>query len=243
MSPRFSTNRLLSKLSEADLALLQPHLTRVDLTIRQRIEPLDQDITHVYFVETGIVSVVAHSGDHNSIEAGLIGREGVTGIAIIMGNHRSPHEAFVQLEGRAHCIDAAPFRAAFAQSETLRTLLLRYVHIFNIQIAHTALANGRAKIEERLARWLLMVHDRIDGDEATLTHEFIAMMLGVRRPGVTDALHELEGKGLIRSLRGVVRIVDREGLEALASGTYARSGVSSPHRLSAPRESVSTHTE
>jgi CRP-like cAMP-binding protein len=94
------------------------------------------------------------------------------------------------------------------------------VHVFSVQVAHTALANGRAKIEERLARWLLMVHDRIDGDEVNLTHDFIALMLGVRRPGVTDALHALEGKGLIRSTRGVLRIVDREGLEVIANAIY-----------------------
>ena len=82
------------------------------------------------------------------------------------------------------------------------------------------MANGRAKIEERLARWLLMVQDRIDGDEAALTHDFIAIMLGVRRPGVTDAIHALEGKGLVRATRGALRIVDREGLEALAGGAY-----------------------
>ncbi|QGZ95446.1 Crp/Fnr family transcriptional regulator [Terricaulis silvestris] len=215
-----STNRLLSLLGHSDLALLTPHLTRIPLATRQSIERPNEDITHVYFVESGIVSIVAHSAAHESIEAGLIGYEGVTGISVIMGDHRTPHEAFVQFEGGALRIETAAFRDALAQSETLTRLMLHFVHIFNIQVAHTALANGRAHIEERLARWLLMVHDRTVGDEATLTHEFIALMLGVRRPGVTDALHALEGKAMIRSTRGIVRIVDREGLESLASGTY-----------------------
>jgi CRP-like cAMP-binding protein len=218
---RFSSqNGLLAALDAADLALLTPHLTMVDLPVRKPIEEADQEIPHAYFITSGIVSVVARSNEHERIEAGVIGREGMTGIAIVLGNHRSPHEAFVQLEGAARRIDTNRLRAAMAQSAELARLFLRFALVFNIQVAHTALANARATIEERLARWLLMVHDRIEGDEAPLTHDFIALTLGVRRPGVTDALHILEGKGLIRSTRGAVRIIDREGLEALAGGTY-----------------------
>jgi len=215
-----SPNQLLAALSADDLALLAPDLTSVDLALRQRIEEPDQDIPHAYFVTAGIVSVVARSTGHESIEAGVIGHEGMTGAAIVMANHRSPNETFVQLEGAAQRIDADKLRAAMTRSTDLTSLLLRYVHVFNTQVAHTALANGRANIEERLARWLLMVDDRIDGHEANLTHDFIALMLGVRRPGVTDALHTLEGKNMIRSTRGAVRIVDRERLQSLAGGTY-----------------------
>ncbi|MGQ0534278.1 MAG: Crp/Fnr family transcriptional regulator [Caulobacteraceae bacterium] len=215
-----SPNRLLSALSATDLALLSPHLTRVPLLTRALVEARDEVITHVYFIESGIVSVLARAGEKESIEVGLIGCEGVTGGGVILGDHRAPHEAFVQLQGSAMRIATPALCEALAESRSLHQLLLRFVHVFNIQIAHTALANGRVKIEDRLARWLLMVHDRIEGDEALLTHELIAQMLGVRRPGVTDALHELERKGMIRSQRGVVRIVDREGLETLASGTY-----------------------
>jgi CRP-like cAMP-binding protein len=220
MSSSFSNNRLLSRLSDADLALLKPLLTRVDLDLRQTLDHVNQDIAHLHFVESGVVSIVAHAGDHDSIEAGLIGYEGVTGGAVIMGNHRAPHEAIVQIEGSAQRIESGAFRVALGQSETLRALLLHFVHIFNIQVAQTALANGRANITERLARWLLMVHDRVEGNNAMLTHDLMATMLGVRRPGVTDALHDLEGKGLVRSLRGMVRIIDREGLEILSGGTY-----------------------
>jgi CRP-like cAMP-binding protein len=220
MSSPSPLNRLLAALSADDLALLAPDLTSVDLALRQRIEEPDQDIPHAYFVTAGIVSVVARSSEHESIEAGLIGCEGMTGAAIVMANHRSPNEAFVQVEGAAQRIDADKLRAAIARSARLNGLLLRYVHVFNTQIAHTALANGRANIEERLARWLLMIDDRIDGHEARLTHDFIALMLGVRRPGVTDALHALEGKRTIRSMRGSVRILDRERLQELAGGAY-----------------------
>ncbi len=213
-------NRLLLALTATDFGALEPHLTRVALAARQVVERPGEDIAHLYFVESGIVSVVAQSANRESIEAGLIGSEGVTGAAIIMGNHRSPHEAIVQMEGEALRIDTPALRVAMTRSENLKTLLLHFVHVFNIQVAHTALAYGRARIEERLARWLVMVHDRIAGDDAMLTHELIAIMLGVRRAGVTDALHEIEGKGLIRATRGALRILDREGLVTLAGGTY-----------------------
>jgi len=188
--------------------------------LRQPLEQPDEDIPHVYFITSGIVSVVARSSAHESLQIGLIGSEGMTGAAIVMANHRSPNEAFVQLAGTAQRISTQDFRNAIDQSPELNRIVLHFAHVFHTQVAHTALANGRATIEERLARWLLMVHDRIAGDETELTHDFIALMLGVRRPGVTDALHTLEGKAVLRSTRGVVRIIDREGLEALATGTY-----------------------
>ncbi|WP_228445664.1 Crp/Fnr family transcriptional regulator [Terricaulis silvestris] len=137
-----------------------------------------------------------------------------------MSNHRSPNDAFVQLAGRAVRITSDDLREVLSQSTAFRQLAQRFVQVFMAQVAQTALANGRAKIEERLARWLLMAQDRLDDSNLTLTHEFIALMLGVRRPGVTDALNDLEGKGLIRSSRGALRIIDRHGLEATAGGIY-----------------------
>jgi CRP-like cAMP-binding protein len=220
MTTTYSPNRLLSALSEQDLALLKPHLVRVPLALRDPIETPNEPITHAYFIESGFASVVVRSRTNDSIEAGVIGWEGLAGKPLILGDDRSPHEVFVQLEGAALRIEADALRDAIDRSADLHHVLLRFVHVFSVQVAHTALANGRAKIEERLARWLLMVHDRIDGDEVNLTHDFIALMLGVRRPGVTDALHALEGKGLIRSTRGVLRIVDREGLEVIANAIY-----------------------
>ncbi|QGZ95448.1 hypothetical protein DSM104635_02297 [Terricaulis silvestris] len=144
----------------------------------------------------------------------------MSGLAIVMSNHRSPNDAFVQLAGRAVRITSDDLREVLSQSTAFRQLAQRFVQVFMAQVAQTALANGRAKIEERLARWLLMAQDRLDDSNLTLTHEFIALMLGVRRPGVTDALNDLEGKGLIRSSRGALRIIDRHGLEATAGGIY-----------------------
>ena len=204
-----------------DRELIAPHLTAVSLDVRFRMEQPGVSIPFVYFMERGIVSVVActHS-EHRSIEAGLIGREGMTGALVVLGGDRSPNRSDVQASGAAQRIHSDHLRQAMEASPTLKALLIRYTQAFFIQVSHTALANGTAKIEERLSRWLLMAQDRIGGDELNLTHEFMSTMLGVRRPGVTDTIHQLEGRGLIRSTRGTVRIIDREGLLAIADGLY-----------------------
>ncbi len=219
MSPPNFRNRLLRALSDSDLALLTPALEPLALELKHTIEQANTTIPYVYFPESGIISVVAVSGEER-IEAGVIGREGVSGIAIIMGNHRSPNDVYIQVAGHGHRVAAQAVRDAMDQSATLRALLQRFAQVFATQVAQAALANGRATIEERLARWLLMAHDRIEDEDIRLTHEFIATMLGVRRPGVTDALNELEGKGLIRATRAAIRVVDRKGLESVAGDTY-----------------------
>lgn len=212
-------NRLLLALSKADDALLTPDLEHVALDVRQAIETAHTPIKHVYFPESGIISVVARSAG-DQIEAGLIGREGMTGTAVVLGNHQSPNDANVQMIGSAHRITAMRLRTALEASKTLRQRLQRFAHIFMVQIAQTAFANGKAKIDQRLARWLLMAQDRLDDNSLSLTHEFIAAMLGVRRSGVTDALHELEAKGLVRANRGFIQIVNRAGLISLAGSVY-----------------------
>jgi CRP-like cAMP-binding protein len=223
-----SSNRILSRLSREDFALLAPHLEATDLPFRECLEIRSKPIDHVYFIESGLASVVANAGSDQGMEVGLIGREGMTGLAVVMATDRTPHETFMQLEGGGRRIRAEDLRQAMARSATLHRSFLRYGHAFTLQIARTAIANGRSKIEERLARWLLMAHDRIDGDDLALTHEFLAQMLGVRRPGVTIALHELETHGLIRTSRGFISIVDRKGLEASSNGAYKPPEAESP---------------
>jgi CRP-like cAMP-binding protein len=213
-------NTILAILGADDLALLDPHFERVLLKARDTLETPDTPIEHVYFIESGMASIVAKMARGRDIEVGVIGREGVTGSAIVQGDDQSPHHTFVQLEGMAVRIGTNQFRAALLQSGILLAVLHLYARALGIQVSGTALANGRSKLEERLARWLLMVHDRMDGDRFSLTHEFLAVMLGVRRPGVTVALHILEGKGLIRSNRAEITVIDREGLIALADGSY-----------------------
>lgn len=216
--PKYS-NTLLAGLKKSDRDLLAPGLEPVELKLRQSIEQAHAVIPHVYFPESGIISVVVKAAEHQ-IEAGLVGREGMSGTAIVLGNDRSPQEAYVQMEGAGYRISARKFRAALAASDSLRLVMQRYAHVFMVQVAHTAFANGMATIESRLARWLLMADDRHDGSELPLTHEFMAVMLGVRRSGVTDALHTLEGRRLIRASRGAIQIVNRKGLVAVAGATY-----------------------
>jgi CRP-like cAMP-binding protein len=217
--PRFR-NELLRKMSAQDLALLEPSLHRIALPLRMPLVTPDIPIEAVYFIEHGIASVVARTSGGHEAEIGFIGYEGMAGYSLVMGDDRSPQACFVQLEGEAMRIDAGSFSAALATSPTLRLFLLRFVNSLQIQTGYTGLVNARLKLAGRLARWLLMCDDRVVGERFSITHEFLATMLGVRRPGVTIALQELEGLALIRSRRGEVVILDRPGLIALASGGY-----------------------
>jgi CRP-like cAMP-binding protein len=219
-----SANRLLSRLSPEEFGLLQPYLEAVDLPVRKQLESRNKPIEAVYFLEHGFASVVAN-GTGRSIEVGIIGPEGMTGLSVIMGTDRSPHETYMQVGGDGQRLSSAKLGQAVQESPALHRHLLRYGHAFVVQTAQTALANGRSKIEERLARWLLMANDRLDGDEVPLTHEFLSVMLGVRRPGVTVALDVLERKGLIHAKRRVVAIRDRAGLRKFSNGAYGASEV------------------
>lgn len=213
-------NNLLAGLSAADFGLLEPHLDTVDLPFHMQLEQPGRDIERVYFPESGVASVVARAPRDREIEVGLIGREGMTGISVVMDNHRSVNATFVQIPGRGVCLKADELRTALGRSISLRLSLLRFAQAFIAQASHTALANGRAKLDERLARWLLMAHDRADGDEVHLTHELLALMLGVRRPGVTTALKALVSRKLIKVKRASITILDRQGLRDAANGTY-----------------------
>ena len=220
MSPNPYRNRVLSRLSVSDLRLLRPHLEPADLSVRQRLEVPDRRIEHIYFIEHGVASVVASDLGNQRIEVGIIGREGVTGLPVVMGTDRSPNDTYMQIAGDGLRIGAGNLRREMGQSATLRRCLLNYAHAFMIQTGQTAIANGRRTIEERLARWLLMAHDRVDGDELPLTHDFLAVMLGVRRSGVTAVLRRLEKRKLLRATRGVITIADRQGLEQTSKGAY-----------------------
>ena len=209
-------NLMLRRLSRDDLRLIEPHLAPVELPLRDPLELPNERIEQVVFIDSGFASTVA-SG---SVEVGLIGREGVTGLAVIMGTDRTPHETYMQSAGAGRKIRTAKLKQAMRQSETLRRALLNYGHTFVTQLIYTARANALNTIEQRLARWLLMALDRADADRVTLTHEFIALMLGVHRPGVTVALNLLEGAGLIQARPGVIAIIDRKGLEKKSGGAY-----------------------
>jgi CRP-like cAMP-binding protein len=215
-----SSNRILSRLSRKDFALLEPHLEAVDLPARKPLEKRKKRIEQVYFIESGFAFVVANGTSKPSIEVGIIGREGMTGLAVVLGHDRAQHETFIQLPGKGLRMSADSLREANDRSVSLHRAMLRYANAFLMQTTTTALANGRSKVEERLARWLLMAHDRVDGDELPLTHEFLGMMLGSPRPGVTIALQALEKAGLITTRRSRITIVDRKRLETSANGAY-----------------------
>ncbi len=211
-------NHLLSALSPSDLALLG-NLVPVDLPLRQTLEQPDTPIEWVYFIERGVASVVSQNAGRREIEVGIIGPEGMTAISLLGADDRTPFETFMQVEGDGFRIPAARLQLALEQSDTLSFALMRYSRAFHIQVAATSVSNGYAKLEERLARWLLMVADRV-GESFNITHAFLATMLAVRRAGVTLALQVLEGRGLIGSSRGSVIILDRPGLIEASNGAY-----------------------
>jgi CRP-like cAMP-binding protein len=213
-------NRLLQKINLEDWDLVGPHLEPVTLKDRQIIEVPTKPISHAYFVEAGVASVVAVDAEDHRIEVGVIGFEGMTGVPLIMGDNRAQHSTYMQIGGSGHRISGEALCAAIGKSETLRILMLKSAQAFMIQTAHTALANGRAKLEQRLARWLLMAHDRLTTDAVPLTHEFLAVMLGVRRAGVTVAIHGFERRGLVTTRRGQLTLVNRTGIEQIAGSFY-----------------------
>ena len=208
-----SDNRLLASLSTGDFDLLAPHLESVTLGLRKHLERPNRRIDAVYFPEAGFASVVAVQSNGKQVEVGLIGREGMTGLPIVLGNHRSPHATYIQSPGKGQCIPATELRKATQTSVSLRDSLLKFVQAFGVQTTHTAICNVQSRLDVRLSRWLLMAHDRIGDDTLTLTHEFLSLMLGVRRPGVTEALQALRKQGLISYGRGQIAVKDRKGME------------------------------
>ena len=216
-SPR---NQLLAAMTVADLALLRPHLLPVAMPLLKDMERPNRRIETVYFMEVGIASVVAVQKDETRIEVGLIGPEGMSGTAVVLGDEQSPHSTYIQSAGSAQQMVARDLRQAMAKSDSLRDLLLKYVQVFMVQTAHTAVANARAKIDQRLARWILMAHDRTHQDALMLTHEFLALMLGVRRAGVTEALQSLKRQKLIGTGRNQILVFNRKGLERTAGSCY-----------------------
>lgn len=214
-------NRLLAGLSEEDRSRLAPALEYMPLSLRQSIEVAGKAITHVCFPENACLSVMAQApGRNRRIEVALIGYEGMSGLGIVLGDNRAINDVVVRIAGASWGVDAARLAEAMHASPTLYQHLLLYVHAFIAQASQTALSHGRAKLEERLARWLLMSQDRFEADRLITTHDFVAETLGVRRAGITLALHMLESKGLIRSARNQITICDRQGLSEQANGSY-----------------------
>jgi CRP-like cAMP-binding protein len=215
-----SRNRLLAALPPDSLARLWPQLTPVELELREVLHRPEQPIRTVYFPDHGWCSMLAPMEDGDSAEVGLIGRDGLVGLPVVLGEPFDDLEAMVQCQGSALSIDASMLQAEMERDPVLRTLLLRYALLHLAQVSRTAACNGRHHIDQRLARWLLMAHDRADGDEFPMTHEFLGMMLGVRRAGITVAAGALQKAGMISYRIGRMRITDRPGLESVACECY-----------------------
>ena len=213
-------NQILAALQPADFALLQPHLENVELPLRRQLELRDRPVEMAYFPDSGLASMVVNASANRNIEVGIVGKEGMTGLSILLGCERPAYETFVQTVGTGRRIAAEKLRAAIELSPSLHRIFLRYASTLVTQMAYTALANGRYNIEERLARWLLMADDRADGRSINLTHEFLALMLGARRASVTNALAEFQKQQVLLVKRGTIAIKDRAALEDAANGSY-----------------------
>jgi len=217
----FSSNLLLRQMEEEVLASLRPHFALVELSKGQKLVTAGAPIEHIYFPEGGVVTVVSSLPESGSTEVGIFGRDGLSGFCALMGAEWSRHDTIVQVDdAKGWRIDTATLLAASEQSPALRALFGRYVQTFIVQLAHGIVCHAHHQIEARVARWLLMCHDRIDGDEIMLTHDFMSMMVSAQRTSVTVVLHVLEGAGMIRARRARVTVIDREKLEEIAGEAY-----------------------
>ncbi len=213
-------NRLLAALPPEICLKLLEQMDRVDLPLRQVVMAPDEEITAVYFPETGWISMIARMADGNSAEVGIVGLEGMVGLPILMGVETSSVEGLVQGSGAMLRMSAQAFRQALDETPELRKSLLRYAVAFQDQVTQTAACNGNHALDQRMARWLLMAHDRAEDDDFPMTHEFLATMLCVHRPGITTTARLFQQVGFIKYGQGRLRVTDRAGLEAAACECY-----------------------
>jgi CRP-like cAMP-binding protein len=214
------TNRLLSLLSDHDYERLRPHLSHVAFEYRKSLYEASRPIDHVYFPIDGVASLVITTADGASAEVGTIGSEGLVGLPVCLGDRDAPSSVYVQVPGTALQIDARIFRDELSFNPTLNLIMLRYTHAFFNQVAQSAACSHLHRVEQRCCRWLLMTRDRMPSGDFLLTHEFLGMMLGVRRTTVTDVMGSLQKAGLVRYRRGHVTILDHEALRQRACECY-----------------------
>ena len=213
-------NKLLKALPSEEYGWLRPHFEPVELTLKMVLAEPGEPFRHVYFIESGVVSVVNTVGE-GTVEVGTIGNEGMAGLSVFLDADAATSKTFVQVPGHAKRINAEIFATQADERRGLRQILHRYTHAFLTQVAQTASCNRMHEVQERCARWLLMTHDRVEGsDSFPLTHEFLSFMLGVRRAGVTVAAGALQKAGLIRYTRGKITVLDRQGLEEASCECY-----------------------
>lgn len=216
-----TSNRLIAALPAEELTRWQPQLELVDLPAGRVLHEAGSPWSHVYLPTTAIVSLDYLTATGASVEVAAVGSEGVVGAAVFLGDDTPPYRAVVRNAGLGYRMKAQDIKAAFERSDLVKHHLLRYTQALITQMAQTAVCNRHHSVDQQLCRWLLMRLDRLQGNELLMTQELIAQMLGVRREGVTDAALKLQRAGLIRYVRGHVKVLDRAGLEARTCECYA----------------------
>lgn len=217
---RVARNEVLATLEPQLFAQLQPFLTTVELRRRAVLNEQNRPVDAVHFIESGVVSRITRAPGDGAVEVAIVGRSGFIGVSVVLGTMTALQREVVQIPGHALRIAAADLTQAMTQAPEIRAHLLSYVHTLMNLKAQVSLCNARHDIEQRLARWLLLAHERMDGDELPVTHELLAAMLGVRRPGVTEALAGFEAAGIVSRARGVLKVVNRSALKASACDCY-----------------------
>lgn len=213
-------NRILAALPPEEIKLIADKLHRVELALGQSLHRAGESIDQVFFIESGFISALTMLSEGQPLEIGLIGAEGVAGVSVVLGATKAYSETMCQTPGAAYRIPTAALKQVVAQAPHLRDLLLRYTHVFHVQVAQTAACNAHHELGQRLARWLLAAHDRSGVAELSLTQDLIAVMLGVRRSTVSIAASTLQRAGVIRYQHGRITILDRVGLENAACECY-----------------------
>jgi CRP-like cAMP-binding protein len=213
-------NRILRSLTRDELQRLKPFSEPMNLAAGQVLFEAGDRISELYFLESGMASLLSTTEDGATIEVGMVGYEGLVGAALLLKNERMPYRSMIQIRGQATKIQARPLLEEFDRNHELRSLMLRYVHFILTQVSQSALCNRFHTIEERLCRWLLISRDFVESDELPLTQELLSQMLGVARTGVTMAAGALQRSGLIRYSRGRITILDRQALADASCECY-----------------------
>jgi CRP-like cAMP-binding protein len=209
-------NRILARLPKDQGNRLRSKMKEVEVKQRTMLYEPQKTFRSVYFPETGVASIVTVLDDNKEIEVATVGYEGMVGLPVFLGANKSTEKAFWQVDGRAFVLDAKSLSEETRRGEVFAATLHLYIQAFFTQIAQSATCNRVHKVKQRCARWLLMTHDRVEGDEFGLTQEFLARMLGIRRTGVTEVAGDLQRGGLIAYSRGHIRILNRHGLERIS---------------------------